>query len=67
MLKKYLEYRAKRIQIQQSIRELSSLTDKELNDIGITRYDIPRVVAEGANYGEEKSYRKAAKVSRSPV
>jgi uncharacterized protein YjiS (DUF1127 family) len=30
-----------------AIRDLKSLTDKDLADIGISRYDIERVVMEG--------------------
>ncbi len=56
MLQKFLQYRAERKKIQQSIRELSALTDKELNDIGINRGDIPRVVVKGTKYGKEESY-----------
>lgn len=35
------------------IKELNMLTDKELNDIGINRYDIDRLVW----LGEDKSMR----------
>jgi len=35
------------------IKELNRLTDKELNDIGINRYDIDRLVW----LGEDKSMR----------
>jgi len=28
---------------QQTVRELSQLSDRELDDLGITRYDIPSV------------------------
>ena len=31
---------------RQTERELHALTDRELNDIGIGRGDIPRIVAE---------------------
>lgn len=31
---------------QQGIRELRSMTDKDLADIGISRYDIERIVRE---------------------
>ncbi len=40
---KYLEKRRK---IKQTIRELHSLNDRELADIGITRCDIYRVARE---------------------
>ena len=32
---------------EKAMRELYSMSDKELNDIGISRYDIPRIVRWG--------------------
>jgi hypothetical protein len=32
---------------RRTIRELEKLSDKQLADIGIARYDIPRAVLEG--------------------
>jgi|APCry1669191812_1035378.scaffolds.fasta_scaffold00465_13 uncharacterized protein YjiS (DUF1127 family) len=32
--------------IKNTVRELNALTDRDLNDIGISRYDIPRVARE---------------------
>lgn len=37
---------ARRAQVKKTIKELSNLTDRELNDIGINRYDIPRIAGE---------------------
>ena len=34
-------YRRREAEIRQAIRELSSMSDKDLDDIGINRYDIP--------------------------
>lgn len=31
---------------RQTRRELNSLSDRELNDLGISRYDIDRIVSE---------------------
>ena len=31
---------------RQTRRELNALSDRELNDLGISRYDIERIVAE---------------------
>ena len=56
IIKKYLELKAERVLIRKSIQELSALTDKELNDIGINRCDIPRIVVKGTKYGKEESY-----------
>jgi uncharacterized protein YjiS (DUF1127 family) len=33
---------------KRTMRELSSLTNRELADIGISRFDIPRIAAEHA-------------------
>ncbi len=33
---------------RESVRELERLTDRELNDLGISRCDIPDVVRQGA-------------------
>ena len=33
---------------RESVRELERLSDRELNDLGISRYDIPEVVRQGA-------------------
>lgn len=37
------KYLARKRKINQTVRELSGMTDKELNDIGISRYDIMNV------------------------
>lgn len=37
-------------QYKKTVRELGNLTNKELNDIGISRYDIDRLAREQA-YG----------------
>jgi uncharacterized protein YjiS (DUF1127 family) len=34
---------ARKAKVRRTMKELSQLTDKELNDIGINRYDIPRI------------------------
>jgi uncharacterized protein YjiS (DUF1127 family) len=34
---------ARRAQARKTIKELSNLSDRELRDIGINRYDIPRI------------------------
>lgn len=34
--------------IRQTMRELSRLTDYELNDLGIARYDIPHIARQAA-------------------
>jgi uncharacterized protein YjiS (DUF1127 family) len=34
---------------RESANELECLTDKELNDIGIARYDIPQIAAQSAS------------------
>ena len=44
---KYLELLAKR---RQTRRELYSLSDRELADIGISRYDIEQIVADTVVY-----------------
>ena len=36
-------WQMKRARYNRTIRELSKLTNKELNDIGISRYDIERI------------------------
>jgi uncharacterized protein YjiS (DUF1127 family) len=33
----------RRAMIERTIKELSAMSDRELNDIGINRYDIPRI------------------------
>lgn len=43
-MKKLLEKLHKRKQARKAIKELSALSDYELNDIGINRADIKRVV-----------------------
>ncbi|MFO7309196.1 MAG: DUF1127 domain-containing protein [Pseudomonadota bacterium] len=40
-IKAYLRYR-------ETVRELSRLTDRELNDLGISRWDIPFVAKKHA-------------------
>lgn len=42
-IKKYLVQRARQAQARQ---ELHSMTDRELEDIGVNRYDINRLVSE---------------------
>jgi uncharacterized protein YjiS (DUF1127 family) len=37
------EYKRRQRCVKQTIKELKNLTDRELNDIGISRYDIPRI------------------------
>jgi len=34
---------------RQTVRELSAMTDRELGDIGISRYDIKRIAKQGVN------------------
>lgn len=42
-IKKINHYVTERIRYRVTMNELSSLTDRELTDIGINRCDIPRV------------------------
>lgn len=39
-------YSSRMIRKQRTMTELSRLSDRELNDIGISRYDIDRIVSE---------------------
>lgn len=41
------------LRIQRTISELNSLSDKELNDLGITRWEIPQIaISSVAKYVE---------------
>lgn len=41
------------LRIQRTINELNSLTDKELKDLGIIRWEIPQIaISSVANYVE---------------
>lgn len=42
------EQRAKRAEERRTIRELSLLTDRDLNDLGISRHDIPYVARQAS-------------------
>lgn len=42
-------WRARRAAFQQVIDELSVLSDRELNDLGLSRYDIPAVARQAAD------------------
>lgn len=42
-------WRARRAAFQQVINELSVLSDRELNDLGLSRYDIPAVARQAAD------------------
>ncbi len=39
----FASYRARRAQIRQTSDELHSMSDRELNEIGISRGDIPQI------------------------
>lgn len=53
ILKNAVDAHKERQNIRQSINELHALTDRELNDMGISRCDIPRVVMKGTKHGEK--------------
>ena len=42
-------WRARRAAFQQVIDELSVLSDRDLNDLGLSRFDIPRVARQAAD------------------
>jgi len=44
----FADWRARRAAFAQVENELSVLSDRELNDLGLSRYDIPRVAREAA-------------------
>lgn len=46
MVDKIVTYFRKRSKLQKTIKELESLSDRELNDIGISRSDIRRVITQ---------------------
>jgi len=39
----------RRAAYNKTLNELSSCTDRDLNDLGIARYDIPRIAREAAD------------------
>lgn len=39
-------YFKRRRRIRQTMKELNSLSDRELNDVGISRYDIAHIARE---------------------
>ena len=43
----FFEYFEKKRKINKTIRELKNLSDRDLNDIGISRYDIVNVARNG--------------------
>ena len=54
-LSRFLSFTEKRSKYKKTYNELSSLTDRELNDIGIRRSDI-RSVALRDSYGAEVNH-----------
>jgi uncharacterized protein YjiS (DUF1127 family) len=54
MLKAFINYIRKQKQYRKTYSELSKLSTRELNDIGISRYMISRIAAESA-YGNDQS------------
>jgi|TARA_R110000868_G_scaffold149866_2_gene372684 hypothetical protein len=55
MLKKFFKFLTTVSVYNRTFRELSSLSDKELNDIGLHRGDIPRVAIETQRYADSKA------------
>ncbi|MEV8466815.1 DUF1127 domain-containing protein [Fluviibacterium sp. DFM31] len=45
----FKQYRARRAVYRQTVNELSILSDRDLNDLGISRWDIPLVARDAAN------------------
>jgi len=43
-----LEYKTKKQMIRDTMRELNALTDRDLQDIGLSRYDIEMIAIEHA-------------------
>ena len=56
LFKDYMAYRARQAQIKETVRELSRLTDHELNDIGFARGDILSVARGDADMKKKASY-----------
>ena len=45
----FSHWRARRAAYQQVVNELSVLTDRELGDLGLSRYDIPGIANQAAD------------------
>ncbi len=45
----FSHWRARRAAFQQVVDELSVLTDRELADLGLSRYDIPGIARQAAD------------------
>lgn len=56
MFKKIFDFLEARKSYRQTIKELNSLSDKELNDIGIGRYDIERIALDAFNKQLDSRY-----------
>ena len=52
-IKTYLDHRAR---VNETVRELRSLTDRELHDIGISRADIHEIASQATDTGPVDVY-----------
>jgi uncharacterized protein YjiS (DUF1127 family) len=59
MIRKIIAIVAANLAERSTIRELNRLSDRELNDIGISRWDIPNIARQEANakFSEFFSYK----------